>query len=222
MNRCPNCDINVFESEKKCPLCKYEFQNIKSTNVQFPEYEHIIKNRTSLKNVPVFIAFVVIVICCYINIFTHNSGDALWSLIVAVCCLLATALFRITHTKSLRYGSKIVLNYFTISVFLFLIDMLTTANFWSTNFAIPLFTMCTTLALTVLTVKSRQKYSEYFGNLLTICLLSFAPVIIYLLGFSNIAWGFLASGIFSCIIAFGLYMFSDKTLKQELKKRFHR
>ncbi len=222
MNKCPNCDVNVYESEIKCPLCDYKFENNKRTNVQFPSYNYIIKNRSSLKNVPVFITFVVIVICCYINFFTYDTGDVLWSLIVAISCVLATAIIRLLHTKSLRFGSKVVMLYFSVSVFLFFIDMLTGPLFWATNYAIPLFTVVVTLYLTVLTVKSRQKFAEYFGNLLTVCIFSFTPILIYFSGYSNLTWGFLISGIFSCIIVLALYLFSDRSLKQELKKRFHR
>ncbi len=222
MNKCPNCKVNVYESEKKCPLCRHKFEKISHSNIEFPKYEDIIKNKTSMKNIPVFIAFVAIVVCCYINFFTYDDGDIVWSLIVAFSCLGSTFVFRIFHTNSLRLGSKIVLTYLSISAYLFSLDILTGVHLWSTNYAIPLFTMFATLFLTFLTVRSRQKFAEYFGNLLTICFLSFFPVAIYLLGFSNIAWGFLASGLFSCIIVVGIYLFSDKTLKKELRKRFHR
>ncbi len=221
MNRCDVCNVNVYESEKSCPLCGKAFDSTFDTEVLYPSYEKIKKDNFALKNIPLFISTVAIVICVYINIFTYDSGDVLWSLIVSGGIIFAYSLFRLIPTKKRRYGEKVVLTYVLISITSLAVDFSTGMAFWSTDFVFPFLTMSVILYLTILSIRNKNLFSEYFGYLLTVTAIGFVSIIIYLLGFYNYGWGAFVAIISSFCIALGLYLFADKPLKSEIKKRFY-
>ncbi len=225
MNRCTNCNVEVYESDKCCPLCKLAFDTSayeKDTPVKYPEYSEITKKISKIWKVPVFVSIVAIFISVYINIFTHESGSIIWAGIVAVALFYINAVIKVLKSKSKRYGAKVLLNYVITSSFIIALDMFTGRLFWSTNYVFPFLTIAVTLYLTVLAIRSRQLFSEYFGYIMVAVCISFVPIPIYLLGFSDRLWGVFIAAIACVLIVIGLFLFADKRLKQEILKRFHR
>ncbi len=225
MNRCENCNVKVFESEHLCPLCHREVakaEQTSSTAVEYPDYQQIKKHRSALWNVPFFVSFAASLLCVYINIFTHQPGNIIWSIIVVAALFYVSCVISVIKSTANRFGSKVVKNYILLSVFLFVVDIMSGMHYWFTNFVFPFLTVATTIYLTVLAVRSKRLFSEYFGYILVVTAFGLIPIPIYLLGLSDVAWGMFVSVTSSIIIALGLYFFSDKTFKQEIKKRFHR
>ncbi len=222
MNRCSKCNVEVFESEKKCPLCFQNFEKTADTNVQYPEYNDIVTHKSALRNVPLFVTVTASLICIYINFFTHEEGDAIWSIVVSASLIFSTAVFSVVKSTSKRFGAKIFENLILVSVFIFIIDLSFGMSFWSTNYVFPYLIIGTSLYLMFLAIRSKRLFSEYFGYIISVTILGITPIPIYLFGFSNLPWGMFVSVISSAIIALGLYFFADKTFKEEIKKRFHR
>ncbi len=222
MNKCNNCGVYVYESDSSCPLCQTKLGEEKDTVVKYPNYKDIVAHRSLLRNIPLFITFTASVICIYINFFTYDRGDLFWSVIVSVSLLYINEVIYLMHSPSKRFGAKVLLNYVFLSGYLIVIDFFTGMRLWSTNYVFPFLTIATIIFLTVLAIRSKRLFSEYFGYILSVMLIGVIPIIIYLIGFSDQAWGAFVAIICCAIIALGLYLFSDKTFKAELRKRFHR
>ncbi len=221
MKRCDSCNVSVYDSEPVCPLCYRDMGEVQKTSVEYPKYRDIISGKTPLRNLPLFIAATAIIVCIYINLFTYDSGDILWSLIVSAGVLYGLAMYYIIRTPN-RYGARVLYGYLSLSALLVILDFSTGRHYWSTDFAFPFLTIAVILYLTVLALRSKRLFSEYFGYILVVTLLSFLSVFSYILGFYNYSWGAFVTVVACVIIALGLYLFADKALKAELKKRFHR
>ncbi|MFI3257574.1 MAG: DUF6320 domain-containing protein [Spirochaetales bacterium] len=223
MNKCNNCNVDVYESEKRCPLCKKPLKNAGgSSAVEYPDYQILVKIKSARKNIPTFLTIAIILLCVYINIFSHQGGEIIWSAIVSASVLYFTAMIWVIKSKTKRFGSKLLLSYVFLSLLLFIIDATAGMLFWSTNYVVPFLTVGTTLYLTVLAIRNRQFFSEYFGYILGVTAIGIIPIPLYILGLASQAWGVFVALLTCVIIAAGLYLFADKTLKQECKKRFHR
>ncbi len=221
MNRCDNCNVFVYESETLCPLCQAQMQPIGETFVEFPEYKKISNKFSPINNIPHFITAASIIICVYINIFTYDKGDIIWSIIVSCAVICSFALYMIIKTNKKRYGSKVVYTYMLISSLVVVIDYSTGMRFWSTDFVFPFLTLSVLLYLTILAIRNKGHFSEYFGYLLTVTAISFTSIPLFIFGLYNYGWGALISILSCVIIAIGLYLFVDKPLKSEIKKRFN-
>ncbi len=224
MNRCNNCKVRVYDSEKSCPLCHAKLDNADTgaSTVEYPNYHDIKKYRSVLWNVPFFVAFTGSIICVYINLFSHREGQIIWSVIVVAALLISSAILSTIQSVHRRFGSKILWVHILVSTLLFIVDLSTGMRFWSTNYVFPFLNLAATIFLTVLAARSERLFSEYFGYILVVTLIGLVPIPIYLLGFSDSAWGMFVSVLFSAIIAVGLYLFADRPFKEEIKKRFHR
>ncbi len=225
MNRCNKCNVDVYQSDSRCPLCKTPFEEYNEENnavVRYPEYQRLIKRRSKLWKVPTFVSIVAIFITVYINIFTYNQGDILWAGIVTTALIYINGVIKVLKSKSKRYGAKVLLNYLLLSMLLVALDVFTGWMYWSTNYVFPFLTIAVSLYLTILAIRSKQLFSEYFGYILVVMLISFIPIPIYLLGFADRLWGVFIAAIACAIISIGLFLFADKQLKQEMIKRFHR
>ncbi len=224
MNRCKYCNVKIYESEKNCPLCHrvIDAAEPSDTAVIYPQYQNIVSKKSQLRKLPIFFSIVAAIVCGYINIFTHTEGRILWSVIVAASLIFANSVFYVTQSTSKRFGAKVLLYYLLLSGLMVAIDLTTGVYFWSTNYVFPFLTLGTTLYLTVLAIRSKRLFSEYFGYVLVVLLIGLSPVVIHLLGFSNVAWGAFVT-VITCIIVFiGLLMFFHKSFKDEIYKRFHR
>ncbi len=221
MKKCENCGVKVFENENICPLCHRELEGeTKNTIVEYPKYKDLISYKTPLKHLPLFIAVTAIITSIYINFFTHKQGDIIWSILVSGCVLYGFVMFNIV-TMQRRYGRKILFTYIATSVVLIIIDFCSGMNLWSTDFVFPFLTIAVIGYLMVLALRSKRLFSEYFGFILAVTGISFTSVIFYFSGLNNRTWGAFVAVISCVLIAFGLYLFSDKTLKEEIRKRFY-
>ncbi len=221
MKKCESCNVFVYDSESNCPLCHKFLGEAKSTAVEYPSYNSIIKEQTALKNIPLFLVLFINIICIFINMVTYDKGEVIWSIIVFASTFYIYFMYKIV-SENMRYGKKIVLSYISLSSFLIIIDLTSGKLFWSTDYAFPFITMATVLYLTSLSIRNKQMFTEYFGFLLTVTSISLLSIISFLLDLSNSSWGPFVSILSSIIITLGLYLFSEKTLKEELKKRFNR
>ncbi len=220
MKKCNNCNVNVYNSEERCPLC-YTYMGKKDENaVLYPEYNHIISEKSPLKHLPLFITATIIIICIYINIFTHVPGNIIWSFIVSASVIFTFAMYNIIRIQD-RYGVKIMYFYLSVSALVFAIDISTGWLYWSSDFVFPFLTLFTIVYLTVLASRSKRYFSEYFGFILVVLAISLVSVLLYFLGLNNRAWGAFVANVACVLIALGLYLFADKNLKAEIKKRFH-
>ncbi len=225
MNRCNNCNVNICGTEKKCPLCHNEINsddNATDNAIRYPLYEDILKNRSPLRNLPLFVSITAMLICIYINIFTHRDGRILWSVIVTAALIFTNVELWVVKTTTKRFGAKILLSYIFVSLLLFTLDYTTGMLFWSTNYVFPFLTLSTTVYLTVLAMRSKRLFSEYFGYIMAVIAMSLIPIPIFLFGFYTEVWGMFVSVITGVIITIGLFLFADKALKKEIAKRFHR
>lgn len=222
MNRCNKCNVNVYESEQFCPLCHTKMEEAKESIVEYPKYKSIIREKSPLRNIPLFSATTISILCVYINIFTHQEGDTWWSIVAASSMMCATALFNVVTSQIKRYGSKVIHVYVLISTLVIIIDFTYGMYFWSTNYVFPFLTLLTVAYLTVLALRSKRYFSEYFGYILGVIAIDIVSTVLDVIIFKNTSWGALITVVSSVIVTLGLYLFSDKSLKSEIKKRFDR
>ncbi len=187
----------------------------------YPTYENLVRKNRAIKNLPLFITLSGSFICIFINFFTHKPGDVLWSLIVTASTAFGSIIYYVV-TEYMRHGERILYSYASLSLLVIIINFLTDNHFWSTDYVFPFLTLATVLYLTVLAIRSKRMFSEYFGFILTVTLIGLSSVIFFFLGFNNSGWGGFISSLVSVILSLGLYLFAERNLKEEIKKRFHR
>lgn len=220
MKKCEHCNVQVYDSQTHCPLCHSDLGKAVQTPIQYPSYKSIIKKKRAIRNLPLFITLFVNIVCVFINIFTHNAGHILWSVIVVASMTYCLLMYYIVRTY-MRYGKKILYSYLSLSALLIIIDITSGCLFWSTDYVFPFLTIATSLYITILAIRNTRSFSEYFGFLLTIVTISLSSIILYVFGINKSGWIAFLPTLVSVILSLGLYLFAEKNLKEEVKKHFH-
>lgn len=221
MNKCKHCNLSIYDSEVVCPLCHTAMDTTAHTVVEYPKYEDLITAKFILRHMLWFIAMATLLVCVYIRIFTQEA-KIFWPVIIGATMLYCLAMLWVIRTKKKPYGAKIMYSYIFLSAFAITIDFITDFFLGSTDFIFPFLTLAAIIYLTVLAVRSKRLFSEYFGYMLAVLAIGLLSIPIYLLGLNEYEWGAFIALASSALIAIGLYLFADKNLKEEVKKRFHR
>ncbi len=221
MKKCNTCKVTLYDSEIYCPLCYLPLNKTKKSIVQYPDYNVIISKKKIVNNTSLFVAISSAIICMYINLFTHQKGEVFWSLIVSSSILYTYIEYNLL-SKQVFLGEKILFSYIYTSSLLVIIDFVTGMNQWSTEYVFPFITLGVIIILTILAVRGKRFFSEYFGYILSVVGVSLISIIFFLLNLNKNGWSAFIVLITSLILVIGLYVFADKTLKEEIKRRFNR
>ena len=118
-------------------------------------------------------------------------------------------------------GAIILVQLLLISALVIVIDIFSGFKKWSTTFVIPSLSFASSLVIVFIAIGKRSLYKEFSGYLLTSFLISIIPALLCLVNLSTHNWIGYASFLVSLLMLFGLYVFSEKDFKIEMKKRFH-
>ncbi len=220
MNRCHKCCADLYQ--EKCPLCGSRLGEPLKSVIDYPQYgfyNH--KKKEFIKKLILFLTISTILITVYINAVTFSSSGGIWSLTVCASLGLVIYSFNIVKSKKIYIGGKIFRLFFAVSLFIVFLDVVNGFLKWSTTYVVSFLTIVAALLFTVLAFIKKNNIKEYFGYILAIAFLSLCPIMLYIFGLSDNLWSSLVATLACVIITIGLYIFTGRSFKEELKKRFH-
>jgi uncharacterized membrane protein YdjX (TVP38/TMEM64 family) len=148
-------------------------------------------------------------------------SGVLWSLIVFLGISLLWEIVAFSIRGKNNPGLKVVCNMIVLSVTLTSLDAVTGWHQWSINLVLPFIIIASTLTITIILYKKRTKWREFMIYQLIITINGLIPGILYLCGFTKIFWPVGTSLLYALLTIIGIWIFADKQLENELKKRFH-
>ena len=221
---CPLCGIKIAEPAPGiCPCCQQKIEPKPVSDTQYPAYNKKNKRKKSAfaAKVLYFLSIVTCTLCIFINYFTFKQEPFLWSAIVAASIGFVWIETRTLPSKRLKLGTKLMIQFFSISFLLFYIDTTSGYTRWSVNYVIPFGAIFLIFLIIIISVSKRGRYRDYMGYLLSSFFISLLPLFCFLFSLSDVIWPSVAAIIFSFLTITGLFLFSGKTFREELAKRFH-
>lgn len=177
-------------------------------------------NNFSVTKIFLFLTVSAIIILLTINLLTIQYFTRLWSLIPIASLLYAWITYKRVVLSKTHLGSKILVQFFSISVLLIVIDGCTGFTKWSTTYIIPFLSIALTLLLSIFATR-KSRWQEYMGYLLATFFISLSSFILFLLHLSNVIWTSVTAIVYTLLTVIGLIIFSDRKFKDEMKRRFH-
>ncbi|WP_164217300.1 DUF6320 domain-containing protein [Virgibacillus sp. YIM 98842] len=221
MNHCMNC--GVWVEHLTCPLCHRKVANPTfTTEVKwYPDYHSLKqkKGNSFVSRLVIFVSIVIVSTCLLINIFV--TPDFLWVFYVAATVLYLLVTSNHTINSSAHTGAKIFGQVISLSGLLIVVDVLSGFRRWSVNFVVPFLIITATLLITIIILKKRMRWQEYVGFIVALIVLGFLPVGLYITGIATILWPCAITTLYALLTLLGMLLFSDKTFKEELVRRFH-
>jgi hypothetical protein len=127
-----------------------------------------------------------------------------------------------TAIKSYKnLGTIVMINVSMLSIMGFILDMLLGYTGWSINYLIPLIILAGIIALVIFVLLKSTYFLTYFIYMLIIAIFGVTLLIFLWTGFVTVKTPSIITAFISFLVIIGMFMFGDKTAKNEFIKRFH-
>jgi len=225
MKYCDKCHVDVMTNQKYCPLCH---QVLKGENEEnwveiYPEFVPTHRELLPLtKKIILFLTTIAIVTLLFINL--TNWDGKFWSLIPIGSILYFFAVVRIGLLSRQNIAFKLAILTTVLIIILNLIDQNFTELLyrgWALNYVTPLALLACNVAISVIIWIKRINFRDYIFYLLTILVFSLIPIILCLFDVILIVWPSIAAFAVATFILLVIIFFFPKSIKDEIKKRFH-
>lgn len=221
MKYCKECGVSVGNPLDHCPLC-HAYLERRDAEPEVPSYPPVLQmaeRYNLIQRVLVMLSLTVSLVCLTINLLV--SARPLWSLIVISGILYMWVAIGSAVRRAARLGYNILIQVLSLAVLLVVIDWFSGHQGWSLNYVVPFLFVCATASITVIIIVRRMDIRGFVLYFFLMALLGFVPVILLAFGLVTVAWPSLVAAMYSGLSLIGLFVFADRSTKQELKKRFH-
>ena len=155
------------------------------------------------------------------NLATYQRIPFKWSLLTAGAAAYVAMTLRFSVMRHASLAGTLVRQSMGIQAILLLIDALTGLRGWSVDYAIPCVALFEVAAVLLMMLVNRMNWQSYFMYQITITFLSFVPLIFWRIGWTHHPLPtVLAAGISVAALA-ATVILGDRSVKRELKRRFH-
>lgn len=225
MRYCDKCKVDVVTNQKYCPLCHQVLKGDPEPGHSeiYPEYIPPIREvRSITKKIILFFTLVSILTLLIVNIADYHGR--LWSLIPIGSILYVFVVIRLGILSRQNIAFKLAVLTTILIVILNVIDTEVTADAyegWAKNYVTPLALLACNIAISVIILIRRINYRDYIFYLLTIVVFSLVPLVLCFFDVITIDWPSIAAFCAAVFILFIIIFFFPKSIKEEIKKRFH-
>ena len=155
------------------------------------------------------------------NLATYHRIPFKWSLLTAGAAAYVAMTLRFSVMRYASLAGTLVRQSLGIQAILLLIDALTGLRGWSVDYAIPCVALFEVAAVLLMMLVNRMNWQSYFMYQITITFLSFVPLIFWKIGWTHHPLPtVLAAGVSVAALA-ATVILGDRSVKRELKRRFH-
>jgi hypothetical protein len=224
MKKCNKCNIEIETKQLYCPLCHQVLSGETSPDFKevYPEYISLTRQiLPTTKKILLLTIVISIVILGLINIFAFNG--TYWSLIPIGASLYGWFVVRVGVLSRRNMAFRLAFLTTLLIGLLILIDYRSFPdnNGWSVNYLMPILLFSCNLAISLIIWIRRLNYRDYFFYLLIVIIFSLVPLILVAFDVIIVLWpSLVAFGIAIFVLLF-LIVFYPKSIKEEIKKRFH-
>ncbi len=225
MKYCDKCKVEVATNQKYCPLCHQVLKGDPEPNRGeiYPEYIPPIREvRTLTKKIVLFFTIISILTLLLVNFATYDGR--LWSLIPIGSTLYVFVVIRLGVLSRQNIAFKLAVLTTILIAILNVIDTQMTADAyagWAKNYVTPLALLACNIAISVIILIRRINYRDYIFYLLTIVVFSLVPLVLCFFDVITIDWPSIAAFGAAVFILLAILFFFPKSIKEEIKKRFH-
>ncbi|MSS09055.1 MFS transporter [Clostridium sp. WB02_MRS01] len=186
---------------------------------RYPQIRYDQKRLKKLAAIFYGLLFFVGAILGVINYATYSGS--LWS-IIAIGLMAYTALtVEYSILRHANLASKILMQTVAAQVLLVALDHSTGYNGWSVNYGIPSTILFADLSVVFLILVNRMNWQSYFMYQIAITVFSFIPLILWAAGLLTRPFLALITVTVTVIILAVTIALGDRSVKTELKRRFH-
>lgn len=185
----------------------------------YPKIQYDPKHWREAANAFYAVLFAVAAILGVVNYATYSGS--LWSIIAIGCIIYVAVTIKYSIMRHANLAWKIVVQTIVAGVLLVIFDHATGYGGWSVNYGVPSILLFADLAVVFLILVNRLNWQSYFMYQIAITIFSFIPILLWAAGLvTHPKMAFITAGL-TLLILLVTIRWGDRSVKTELKRRFH-
>lgn len=185
----------------------------------YPEIHYDVNKWKKIVNIFYAVLFAIAAILGVINYAVYSGF--MWSVIAIGSIGYTAVTVRYSIMRHANLGSKIMTQTIGAQILLVLIDYMTGYRGWSVDYAIPGTILFADAAIVFLIIVNRLNWQSYFMYLITLTIFSIIPMILWFTGLIANPVMAVITFILSVLILLVVVILGDRSVKNELIRRFH-
>ena len=221
MKTCKRCNVRVSDDSGICPLCHTvltEHDGVR-TERTYPDLFGRTKTYNLLTRILLFLSIVGGIAAIVVNYLTYDK--VMWSLLTTAVILYYWSAIIHSIRHQVNVASKILVQAVCASVLSVLADYVLGFSNWSINYVVPSILTLAGIAVLIIILVNRVHFQTYIIYQFIIGVLGFVPFLLFVFGVVNKPFMSIVATIVSALSLIGTSIFGEKTVRSELKRRFH-
>lgn len=184
----------------------------------YPKILNIKKSNLAIKIVIIIsiaVALISLIVDFAVGLKFH------WSFLVLLGIIYTWITTMYSIRKNVNIASHVMIQMICLSILLVLIDYVVGYKGWSINWAIPIGFSVANITMLVLTIVNHKRYFKYAIYQIIIFLLSFIPLILYILKISTRILPVIILSSITIVTSIVVISLCGKDIKEEIQRIFH-
>lgn len=225
MKKCENCNISFETNRKSCPFCKTILKEVSESNFQeYPKYSEVVKKKTIVEKIFIFLSIVAIIICGIANYYDILAGhNYLWSVLVFIGICLLWVLIRGVIISKRNFSSRLAYVMALLDLMFISIETFNNQKFeldWSITYLVPFLMIVYLITMLMIVIIKPKRFPDFFANIMFFSFVSALTGLLVAFNKVSVDWPCIASCLCGIFVIIGIFLFPSKKTKEEFKKRF--
>ncbi|MBP3926606.1 MAG: MFS transporter [Clostridium sp.] len=156
-----------------------------------------------------------------INYMTYRINETWWSFLTIGAIAYVALIVRYSLMRKASLAGNLLRHSVGIQILLIIFDWLNGFAGWSVNYVIPSLILFDVTAIIFLILVNRMNWQSYFMYQLAVTVLSFIPLLLWAVGLVTRPFMSIIAVIISVAVLAVTMLLGDRSVKTELKRRFH-
>lgn len=156
-----------------------------------------------------------------INYMTYRMNETWWSFLSIGAIAYVALIIRYSLMRKASLAGNLVRHSIGIQLLLIIFDWVNGFAGWSVNYVIPCLILFDLTAIVFLILVNRMNWQSYFMYQLAVTVFSFIPLLLWAAGLVTRPFLSIVTVILSVAVLAVTMLLGDRSVKTELKRRFH-
>lgn len=213
--------MRVADNATTCPLCHTvltDFDGVQPA-ATYPDIDRYLRRVSILTKILIYLSIVAGVTSVIINWYVYEGY--MWSVLTVTAILYIWYLIAYSIKRHSNLAGKVLTQSILASVLVVVADFAVGYSGWAVNYVVPILFSLANIAVLIIILVNRLEWHKYVIYQLYIAILGFVPIVLILFKIITEPFIPIISTVISGLTLIGIFVFGEKTVTNELKRRFH-
>lgn len=219
MSKCFNCNVEILDETRCCPLCKAVVTPTEELENMYPNVRYMMQKLSFFSRVYLFCAILLQALLFSLDLIFEP--EIWWSAITGLLLLCGYLIIKYAVLSKAGHKSKIFVLALIGVLVTIAIDLIIGYKGWSVDYVLPAGIIFVDIIIIGCMIYNNRNWQSYIMWQILMIICSIFPAVLYALGVEhNVYMAFLPLTV-SLALFLGTMIIGDRRAWTELQRRFH-